>query len=303
MSMSLLHLLESILGKAKLFRGVEAYFKCPFCNHHKKKLAVSLDNHNFHCWVCDVKGKSLPLLFNKIGASKTQMGELYDIIGYSKSYKSRSIEKAKKVELPKEFRPMWRSNTTPEYRRAINYLKSRGVVKEDILKYNIGYCDGGLYDSRIIIPSYDGDGKLNYFVGRSFIQSNMKYKNPPVSKNVIGFELFVNWNFPIFIVEGSLDAIAIKRNVIPIFGKTIPKTLQHKIIEKGVKDIYIALDSDARKDALEMAENFMKYDKNVYFIDIPGGEDPSTLGFKKFHKLVGKTDKLSFGKLLKMRLM
>ncbi len=69
----------------------------------------------------------------------------------------------------------------------------------------------------------------------------MKYKNPKVSKDIIGFDLFINWDLPIVLCEGVFDAIAIKRNAIPLFGKTIPKSLHKKIIEKKVRDIYICL--------------------------------------------------------------
>ena len=44
---------------------------------------------------------------------------------------------------------------------------------------------------------------------------------PKVSKDIIGFNLFINWNEPIVIVEGAFDAIAVKRNAIPLFGKVI----------------------------------------------------------------------------------
>ncbi len=46
-------------------------------------------------------------------------------------------------------------------RHALAYLKKRGVSKHDILKYNIGYCDGGAFDKMIVIPSYNNEGKLN----------------------------------------------------------------------------------------------------------------------------------------------
>ena len=85
-----------------------------------------------------------------------------------------------------------------------------------------------------------------------------KYKNPPVSKDIIGFELFINWNYPIVIVEGVFDAMSVKRNAIPIFGKTIPKSLKREIVKQRVKDIYISLDRDARKDAIKLTEELMR---------------------------------------------
>ena len=52
----------------------------------------------------------------------------------------------------------------------------------------------------VIIPSYDENGRLNFFVGRSFYpDSIMKHKNPVASKNIIPLELFVSWDFPIIL--------------------------------------------------------------------------------------------------------
>ena len=64
------------------------------------------------------------------------------------------------------------------YNHAINFLRKRGLDDIDIKKYKIGFCDDGVYQNRIIVPSYDENGVLNYFVGRSFMGDNMKYKNP-----------------------------------------------------------------------------------------------------------------------------
>ena len=36
--------------------------------------------------------------------------------------------------------------------------------------------------------------------------------------------------------------MAFKRNAVPLFGKTVMKSLQKKIIDFGVKTIYLALD-------------------------------------------------------------
>ena len=85
------------------------------------------------------------------------------------------------------------------------FLHNRGLTYKDILKYGIGYCSEGLYGNRVIVPAYDSDGQLNYFVGRDFYNSKMKYKNPPIPKDVIGFDLYINWDEPIVLCEGVFD--------------------------------------------------------------------------------------------------
>jgi DNA primase len=183
----------------------------------------------------------------------------------------------------------------------LSYLYKRGIDDSDILKYNIGYCDDGLYSNRIIIPSYDVDGKLNFFVGRDFYNSKMKYRNSPTTKNIIGFDLFINWDEPIILCEGVFDAMAFKRNAIPLFGKTIMSKLQKKIIEKKVKIIYLALDNDALEAAIKISDNFISNDIEVRMIKFKE-KDPSEIGFKDLLSLIEKTNKIKFSDLIKLKL-
>ena len=145
------------------------------------------------------------------------------------------------------------------------------------------------------------DGQLNFFVGRDIFESKMKYRNSPTPKDVVGFELFINWDEPIVLCEGPFDAIAIKRNAIPLFGKTILSNLKRKIIEKKVKQVYISLDKDAILDSIKMVEDFMKNDIDVYFVNLPE-KDPSDLGFEKVIPLLKETEKMKFSDLMRYKL-
>jgi hypothetical protein len=275
----------------------------PFISHHKQKLQINIKTQKWHCWVSNIGGHNLFQLFSKVGASQNEFDELRTILGDS-SYSStlaRPISKKETVRLPKEFEPLWNGGDSIVKRHALNYLYKRKIDDSDILKYNIGYCDDGAYRNRIIVPSYDSDGVLNYFIGRHFYGGKFKYKNPPISKDVVGFELFINWDEPIILCEGVFDAIAFKRNAIPLFGKTVTKRLQKKIIERKVKTIYLALDNDAFKDAIKITDNFINSGINVKMMRFKE-EDPSDIGFKDLLTLIEKTDKTKFSDLMKMKL-
>ena len=301
----LVYLIDRVLSSKgqKLKKQNEYMYWSPFVSHHKPKLQINIITQKWHCWISNQGGHKLYQLFKKVNATHEQLTELRGIVGESKSLSS-NLEKVKEkvCVLPKEFLSLHHSHNSTTYKHAIFYLNKRGITKEDILKYGIGYCEDGLYSGRIIVPSYNSSGDLNYFVGRSFYDTKLKYKNPPVSKDIVGFELFVNWDEPIVLVEGVFDAIAIKRNAIPLFGKTIPKSLEMKIVENNVRNIYISLDNDALTDALKICERFMKQGRNVYMIDIPNGKDPSSIGFKNFHNKLVDTQELDFSTLMKYRL-
>ena len=176
-------------------RGNYSYH-CPKCEHHKKKLEVNceeLSSHfgSFQCWVCGYKGKNiLKLIKGSSFDDITEVKKILKIKHYNQNEKTEEI-----ISLPKEFKSFL-ENGDFTTRQALYYLKSRGISKSDIEKYNIGYCESGVYSNMIIIPSYNEKGILNYFMTRSFEKNPYrKTKNPPISRDIIPFELFINWDF------------------------------------------------------------------------------------------------------------
>ena len=129
----------------------------------------------------------------------------------------------------------------------------------------------------------------------------MKYKNPPIPKDIIGFDLYVNWDEPIILCEGVFDAMAIKNNSIPLFGKTILPKLYSKIVEKKVSHVTICLDDDAFKDSLEIASNFMDNGIRVNFVKLKG-KDPSDLGYKNMITHLNTSTEVNFKELMRMRI-
>jgi DNA primase len=302
----LIALVNSVLGTGKsTSRGNQSHH-CPFCKHHKPKLEINFEEgsshyEKWHCWACDKKGKKIQQLFKAVGAPPEKMMELKAIVKSFIVYKNQ--EEVEKLSLPKEFQSLLNiSKSNIVGRHALAYLKSRNINEEDILKYNIGYCESGPYRNMVVIPSYDEDGTLNYFTGRSFEkESKIKYKNPTVSRDIIPFELFINWDIPFILCEGPFDAIAIKRNVIPLLGKNIQSKLMKKIVMSSVDRIYIALDKDAQKQALNFCEQLMNEGKEVYLVDMKD-KDPSEMGFDNFINLITDTTPITFSGLLEKKL-
>jgi DNA primase len=300
----LLNFLERLFGeKSKLTRGGdEAMFHCPSCNHRKQKLSINVKTQQFQCWVCEFRGNTCYNIVKKINPSPSYYQEYKDINKQYKNIKFSYKKDNNLITLPEEFIEIHKS-TGLIRNKITNYLYSRGLTDQDILKYSIGYCTTGSYENMVIIPSYDQNQDLNFFVGRSFEQdSYKKHALPPFSKDIIGFELFINWDLPIVICEGIFDAITVRNNAVPLFGKKIPDSLIKKIIENNVNDIYIALDNDALKEALSHAEKIMNYGKNVYLIELDG-KDPNELGYNKFTEILYNTEPLTFQKLFEKKVL
>ena len=299
----ILGILENQLGKGIGYKNDDYMFNCPFCKHKKPKLIINILNGKYNCWTCHpaTKGKSPISLLKKLKASSESILEMSRYFKDSNFIKIEdSIEE---IALPKEYKQLKYKNDTIEFRRAIAYLLNRGITIEDIVKYNIGYCDSGKYKDRIIIPSYDKNFMLNYFIGRSIYKDAFqKYDAPKCNRiEVIGFENTINWDVPIILCEGVFDAIAIKRNAIPLFGKTIPKSVMLKIATNKVKTIYLALDNDAIKESLDSAEELMRLGKDVYLVNLEQ-KDPSSIGFTKMLELLQSSSQLTFENLLKYKI-
>jgi len=287
----LVNIVNSVLGVGKpTARGNQAH-QCPFCHHTKPKLEINFSEgkkNPWHCWVCNKKGTNLVTLLKQAKAPSDKIAEIKKHVSYV-DYRNTDI-KVEAVKLPKEFKAFTQiSKSDMTGRQALAYLKRRKVTKADILRYNIGYCEGGVYDKMIIIPSYSHEGTLNYFVARNFNEhSPVKYKNPPMSKDIVPFELFINWSSPLILCEGMFDTLAIKRNAIPLLGKHIQKELMKKIVTSQVQKIYIALDKDAQKDAVKFCEYLMDEGKEVYLVDLEE-KDPSEMGFNSITNLIQTT--------------
>lgn len=303
MSQLVINILDKALKSKgyKLKKTNEYMWWSPFVSHHKPKLQVNIQTGKWHCWVSNQGGHNLFQLLKQVNANRSLFKELSDVVGSTYYTSDKKDKKDIILNLPKEAKPLYDESVSVQKLHALKFLYERGLTDEDILRYNLHYCLSGVYQNRIIIPSYDSDGVLNYFVGRDFYKGGMKYKNPPIPKDIIGFDLYINWDEPIVLCEGVFDAIAIKNNSIPLFGKTILPKLYEKIIKNRVKHIIISLDEDAFKDSLKMIKKFFDAGISVNFVKLTE-TDPSELGYIKMIDKLNTSIEVNFKELMRMKI-
>ena len=237
----------------------------------------------FKCWICDYRGRSIRRLIRSFG-SYTQLQKWDEIFGrqdlerFDDLFAERSVERNDQtVDLPEEFVSLCHDNIPKTGIYARNYLKSRGITAAEILKWKIGYCFSGEYRNRIVVPSFNDDGNVSYFVARSYNGDTYKYKNPRSSKNIVFNELYVNWNEDLILVEGVFDAIN-AGNSVPILGSTLrtDSSLIKKIVFNDTP-VYVALDPDAVEKERKVIKTLLKYDVELYKIDVTGYEDVGSM--------------------------
>jgi hypothetical protein len=113
--------------------------------------------------------------------------------------------------------------------------------------------------------------------------------------------MLINFDEPITLVEGPFDAIAVRTNCIPLFGKTMSKKLKMKLLEYDVPMVNILLDNDALEDSIKICEFMVKHDIPVKLVQLDG-KDPNIMGFEKTWQMIEATDIVDFEKLFKLKI-
>ena len=281
---ALVELLEDVLGDHGLHypnRG-QISFNCPVCDdgRNKHNLEVNYIDNVYKCWSCgDSEGTHGPLgrIFDKYGNKKQK--KLYNVFKPETVVKREKSKKA--LKLPEGFTLFKESSTVyPVRRQAMNYLKSRGITDEMIEKFGIGFCDKGDHAGRIVIPSYDKKGELNYYIARSWNpMSRAKYKNPIAEKDkIIFWESLIDWNKDVYLVEGAFDGLFLD-NAIPMLGKHMSELLFETIYQKAKGDIIICLDADAWQNSIKLYHELHGGDlwDRIKLIKLPDEKDIADL--------------------------
>lgn len=321
----LYNILASFLGEAKNGfneHNLELEFPCPCCidrdgqgEARKHNLAVNLQKQVFQCWKCSsmgepMKGSIIKLI--KMYGNDALLAEYKDTIRSiheSDLYKlhfdkndfniDTSIITKEELKLPSSFK-LFDRNERNHY-GATRYVFERGLTWDILEKHKIGYTlreeEEGMkkYSYRVIVPSYDALGELNYWVGRDFLPKNdnftrTKYANPKAEKKDIIFnEEKVQWDADITLVEGAFDHIVVP-NSIPLLGKALDTDykLYWELVTRANANVNIFLDADAYqtvKQVYKLLNHGRLYGK-IRYIPVGGDEDPSSLFEKGGYKAI-----------------
>lgn len=267
---------------------------CPKCQKRaglrqpdgKYNLEINTEQEVFNCWKCEEPKFSghLSQLIRNLGTKADY--DLYQ--SYAGSYYNRfaSFEKNDEEEeidltiyLPKEFISFADiDDENHMHLKAYMYMvNERKLTREELIKYRIGFCIDGKYRNRIIIPSYDDDGMINYFVARSFIKEHKPpYMNPKVDKDLIVFnEGYINWDSTIYLVEGVFEMFSVC-NGAPQLGKTISKRML-SLLKVKKPNVVIVLDPDAYINGINMFQTlsaiYGSESEKVKIVKLKGKDD------------------------------
>jgi DNA primase len=294
-----LRFFESFLNRYNLSNdGLNLNIWCPFCKHPSKaklKLSIHLEKGFYHCWVCDKKGTNVGYIISLLNKSKVAECNTLFKSGKKKFdlFEIEEIEEEKEVFLPDGFMFLAESFNTrnPDVRDVLKYAIKRGTSKHKLWMLRLGACNNKDFKRYLFLPSYDNEGKLNYFTARNIDAdtfSSFKYKNADVpKKNMIFNELNIDWDTPITIVEGPLDLLKTNDNATCLLGSSLTEDML--LFQKIVKNktiVNLALDSDVYYKTLKIAKLLSQYDIDVNILDTRGDEDVGDMSKERFTSIL-----------------
>ena len=254
-----IEILKQIFPDFFIRKGEEFVCYCPKHSHHKKKLEISLVKNNFSCWVCKWSGPIFKIF--KEHGTKTQANKYYSLIGYTPETTDETTEK---IKLPEEYCFLLDAPDNQLKQMAINYLSQHEITEDIIVQNKIGICFEGEFRNRIIFPSFDENGQINFFTARTLVDSNLKYWAQGKLNQIVFNELFLNWDEPLILVESvktycrHSGAVS---NIVCLNGCFVSKKYElfRKIIINGCPLVYIGFDPEAEEESVEAIRKFSEY--------------------------------------------
>jgi hypothetical protein len=216
------------------------------------------------------------------------MAAYRDITG--KNYQSpitADVEKTQKVELPKDFKLLHLApETDPDVKAAWRYVYSRKITDRDAWYFKLGVSDEPKWKRRVIMPSFDSSGNVNYFIARAIDKDKKpKYDNPEVDKNPVVFnELNIDWKRRLTLVEGAFDLIKCPENSTALLGSDLDE--RHEIFNKILLNetpVALALDGDMwDRKTPKIAKKLMEYNVDTVIVDVRPWGDPGSMSKSEF---------------------
>lgn len=314
----------------------EVHFNCPICGETRHRMYVNLSTHLVYCHNCNYSTSFIKFIQELEGISYNKAVERYkDIKGSSYIPEdvlaelhnnlfigdvTHTIAK-RAIPLPEEYVELNFESRNPMMKRAVKYLMTkRKITIRQMKQHKFGICAGGEYDNRIIIPVTEFD-EVKFFVARAIGNTTgLKEKSPSnesyqISKSQVLFN--IDRAAAIYgscvLSEGIFDALSFGDIGVSMLGKRMSDDqlailLDYKDYLKN--GVYIALDWDASKNAIKLAQQLYEY-MPVHIIELPKGDlpkgyDPNdyfkAFGRKAMYELIDNAKEYDFSYHLKRKL-
>lgn len=280
--------IEKVFGRGYLApngKNIEVW--CPMCaptDKKKKKLAIRVEDDANHCWTCGWRSRSMFSLVLKYG-TREELEEYKSV--YMSSNEANRLERQKnclivteenirqEIILPSDFRALvsMDGQLDPDHVAVCHYATvERGLSERDLWYYKVGSSNKFKWHRRVIMPSFDAAGNLNYLVGRAIDpKARCRYDAPMVDKSDIIFnEINIDWSKPLVLCEGPFDLVRCTDNTVPLLGSNgiNEGTLLFEKIVVNNTPVLLGLDADTLYTKTPyIARKLVSYGIDVKIID------------------------------------
>ncbi|MBA7491808.1 DNA primase [subsurface metagenome] len=313
--------MEDILGHYGLLKGLkrkenELVGFCPIHDGRRQKKGCFCANtakNMWHCFSCGAGGNVLDFVSLMESVDIRQAGLLIQKWFGIVSGEDRKLAKEKEeVERPKRKKkkaepeeaanpPLTFELKTLDSKHA--YLKERGLKKETIKEFGLGYCKRGLMERRVVIPIHSEKGELIAYAGRypgDPPEGELKYKLPPkFKKSLVVFNLNrvkdTGEDKGLILVKDFFDVFNLwqsgYKNVVALMGTSMSNEQERLIVQAvgGEGKVALMFDSDeAGRSGSEDALSRLVSQVYVKLIKLDEeGLQPDTLSKEKIKTLLG----------------
>lgn len=296
---------ESVFGKGRISgNGINFDVRCPICaptDPTKKKLSIRTDDDRCHCWVCGFRARSIAPLLRKFGSQSQQL-KYREMIGGPDSpsglVTGEKIEDHK-LELPGDFCILPLAPVSdPDVKAAWRYILDRGLSEKEAWYFKLGLSNEPKWKRRVIMPSFDSTGTLNYFVARAIDKGRKpKYDNPPVDHRTVIFnEINIDWSKPLVLVEGPFDSTKCPDNTTALLGSDLSE--QHELFNRILLNetpVYLAMDGDMWTSKMpKIVQKLEEYDVDVRVVDVRPWGDPGNMSKAEFQLAIDKSTRYTW---------
>ncbi len=281
--------IESVFGRGRLSRNTKNIdVRCPICapsDKEKKKLSIRTDDHRSHCWTCDWCSHTLAPLLKKHG-ELSKLAEYRALFFHSNVPVEQETQHVKSVTLPKDFTLLTLAGNDPDAMATRAYVSRRGLTSRDMWRFKMGMSNDFQLKRRVVVPSFDSMGAVNYYVARAIDSyKRPKYSNPDVDKLPIIFnELDIDWTTRLVVCEGVFDMFKCGENVVPLLGSDLNEmsALFNSIIVNSTP-VAVALDGDMwSTKTIKAAKKLAEYNVDVVIVDTRSYGDPGSASKQQF---------------------
>ncbi len=301
--------INRVFGKGGFTRDGRNYdVRCPICDESDKlkwKLSINATNDLNQCWVCGWTARNLAPLIRRFGTPEDLREYTTRFLALSnEAYDLQNNAVIPRPRLPDDFELLALENKTLSQRRARTYLMRRGLSIDDLWRYRFGISEEK-YGGRVIFPSFDARGQLNYYAARAtWNGAKRRYLNPPADRrDVIFNEMYVDWKKTLVLCEGPFDSVKCGDNAVPLLGNRLsPRSRLFCRIVENETPVVVALDPQETEKIHALTNLFSSFNVDARVVDLGNAKDPGEMSKESFKASLARSTSITWDDTFRMKL-